>query len=220
MKSSRKYVLIGLPDDEDEYNEELVPSVCPFCNFCAYGAIQFEDYVDVPMLWCEECGARAVLDIDWNNDEGADLYDLVKKCRRMKVNSTPSTKHCDWIDVSDAPNYIYHKTPLCWITRVVNNELSEFFSDAVPSDDSMKEFIKRDYDVEYGKSIGIHKRDSLDEDEWNDETFWNLSMVCESYNVCDVIKTYSNCEIFHGGVYVYLKVKRGKTEECIRFWGD
>lgn len=45
-------------DDEEIY------ATCPFCTAENNRAcvVQFDDYVDYPMLWADCCGARAVLD--------------------------------------------------------------------------------------------------------------------------------------------------------------
>lgn len=164
-ESSRKYVFIGLPDDKKDYYDECVPSVCPFCEVCAYGFIQFEDYVDIPMLWCQECCAKGVLDIGWKN-AGDDLYDLVKKCERVDVDVdvVPTTDYCSWLDPKTyGGHYSYYKVPLYWIFRVVNNELSKFSCHDVLSDDLVKEFVRRNYDEEYGKKVGIFQRELPDE---------------------------------------------------------
>jgi len=36
---------------------------CPFCNkwVDAENSLQYDDYIIEPMLWCDSCGARAVL---------------------------------------------------------------------------------------------------------------------------------------------------------------
>jgi hypothetical protein len=39
-------------------------AICPFCNALSDDndpIIQYDDYVEVPMIWCDNCGARAVL---------------------------------------------------------------------------------------------------------------------------------------------------------------
>ncbi len=46
------------------YNDSWFDAICPFCNFIPKRqshTLQFYDYVDKPMIWCDGCKARAVL---------------------------------------------------------------------------------------------------------------------------------------------------------------
>ena len=60
---------------------------CPFCDYESeenYQRPEEEGMVQHPMLWCEECGARSVLDLDLSKEmsEGEHQIDL---CKILKV---------------------------------------------------------------------------------------------------------------------------------------
>ena len=50
----------------------LIDVICPFCHYLdkESDSLQYDDYVDVPMIWCSGCGCRSFLDLsiqDLNN---------------------------------------------------------------------------------------------------------------------------------------------------------
>lgn len=102
-----------LTDEELEYTFRYSQQFIALCDveeckarcFCmtedvdAYGLIQYEDYVTMPMVWCDACGARSVICID---------------CRCLEVSIT---------ELPDGKREVVYYYPLMKIEKVLNTQL-------------------------------------------------------------------------------------------------
>ena len=188
---------------------------CPFCHHIdETGSIVWEDYVEYPMLWCDKCGARAVLDpvsyYTWNE----------------------STTLCtEPIEI-----------PLLFIERASDSHMSDLICDRMLNDEEMKilsngwDNSHREYDINVLETLGIKvldqdEIDELDHNPGSDNVdnvieqrskIMNISVPVKSYNVSEPsIPHEVNVDLSHDGVYVYLLVHRLDGEKrVISYWGD
>lgn len=213
---------------------------CPFCNYKECNDVQWDDYVEKkPMLWCEGCGARSVLDMSLD----------------------------DVRDIGDLPEEEFERftleVPLCFIERVSNMQLCTYTRKGFPPlpQENVREFVEKvsvetlrkkcpshDYDglhddckegrcevcnemLKYSCNIGFNvygegNVEGEDECEFrggekSDLIDFGISMECNSYDVETPLVPYpKNFDLRHDGIYVYLQCVDGKGERFTTcYWG-
>lgn len=202
---------IKLFPTKDRYNDR---PECPFCHHRGeYETIQWEDYVEYPMLWCDKCGARAVLDPksyhEFNNAE----------------NEPP-----DCVEI-----------PLLFIERAVDSAMAMVKS-TVPLTEEQMVLLTHSggeayhkYDKKVRAQLGLTKRKDEDfddmirydhTDEKPDNAFrrelFNVSVAINSYNAEKPSKPHTaKVSLDHDGIYVFLQVvELDGTKSMIVYWGD
>src|SRR5579871_6806922 len=171
---------------------------CPFCHHRnEYDNIEWEDYVEYPMLWCRSCGARAVLDPE-------SYYTFNESLEVPPVS----------IEI-----------PLLFIERACDSHMSDVCSSRRLTEEEMKLLThsyndyKRQYDPKVIEQLGLrlYTQDELDEiDHGSSEpdrlyssrqSIMNVSVEINSYNVEEPAKPHTAyVDMSHDGVYVYLLV--------------
>lgn len=211
---------------------------CPFCDHKEYNDVQWDDYVEKkPMLWCEGCGARSVLDM--SPDDVRRIYDLPEEeFERFTLEA-----------------------PLCFIERVSNMQLCRYTKESPPlPQESVREFVGKvdchtlwnkcpshdydglHYDCKEGRcevcneilkheGVGFNvygEGNSEGEDECefrcgekSELIDFGISMECNSYDVESPRIPYpKNFNLMHDGIYVYLQCVDSKGERFTTcYWG-
>jgi hypothetical protein len=195
-------------------------STCPFCNDTREGNLQITDYVDYPMLWCNGCDARSVLDPDAYDKYERDMRD----CETMHAASTRDLGQ----PPDDTP--VEANIPLLWIARMCDSHMYRVRSTRALTADEMNRLIhsyslkKHDnwYDPAVVESMGCEDRE---ESPWygsNTNTVMNVSVPVGSYNVETPSVSYGpNVDTSHDGTYVFLQVvKMDGSDQVISYSGD
>lgn len=204
-------------------------AVCGFCKTAQ--DLQYADYVTKPMIWCDECGARIVLDIPLNYD-----FDLTEKNLPEVARSevTIDKYHIGWTIrlgkyVSD-PNTKFYKANALFIKRVLDRNLDDYQATRILTQEQIAEALlavvrnypdKRPIDQSTLDRLGIIKRG----DDINIETMkssdMDLSVECNSYDAMQPAKPYpTGMHLEHDGINVWLEVDTPRGIEYETYWGD
>lgn len=212
-------IIIGLSADDGEEDWQIL--ICPFCHSFAPRNFQFDDYVDRPMLWCDKCPARSVLNLPILQvvvgiDPTTTPYQLTKIGTLLDIHRIDPT-----LDLSTIPDrpYIFYYTTLLFIERIISSRLSDYTTPQPIDESIVRQLIDSNYDPELCVQHGIVKRsDHFDPDGID----FNLSLTCASYNAELPKYPYPrNFELDHDGVYVYLQCReRDGRMVTIKYWGD
>lgn len=145
---------------------------CPFCSSFDIDNLMLSDYVVKPMLWCGNCNARAILDLNdvysgYANDTDVDIYqyesmniehlevigDMDKlKIKHPEINykalNSLLDENKDNDDDNDNDNndnneYTYYYVELLYIEKVINYELANYYSEKLQTQESIRHFIKK-----------------------------------------------------------------------------
>lgn len=217
--------------------------ICPYCNYaciCENGNhLQFDDYVDLPMLWCDSCGARCVLDITINDIHQMLMCEnpivpksIVHKQAYIKyVTATLMNDHqcCDNIN-NNRTEVCYYFVDLLHIKKVVNFDLDRFKpkESHTPSQDDLFKLIESNYDSLIADKLGLEYVDEnyiydfIMDDEKPLKYIQKMGIICNSYNSQrPSVKYPSNFELSHDGVYVYMEcIKHNGDAIVVKYWGD
>jgi len=193
---------------------------CPFCK-CVEDyskesyLVQSDDYVSpYPMIWCEECGARAVLLDD--RAEKIATKDLPEELQKLKTDELQA-----------------FKIPLAKVVKIVNRQFYDFKlpEDKELSVDEMIQMVElspgwnEDRSEEFKNFLnhrGITERDddfSFGEQGAED---YRLHLPVNSYDAMNPEQPYpKNFDCSHDGIYVYLQCLDvdGKPFD-MTYWGD
>ncbi len=195
-------VLIHLPigNDRELYNCDIT---CPFCKKISdlNSSIQVDDYVEVPMLWCDNCGATAFLKVsdDFDFDCLDNISHLNKNPLYIEEYSIPLVKVLEVVDIC-LVDYISS-------TKLTPIEINEILS-------GKKRNILNDYIV---NKYNLRREDEYRENK-DLNLMFNMSLPVYSYNVYSPKKEYPiNIDLSHDGVCVYCKLENNKI---VAYWGD
>lgn len=212
-----RFINESLSDDEDK------TFICPFCrctgskgkcfvcnNSSDYENLQYDDYVNEPMLWCDSCGARAFLDVDL--DAFADLLEDSENTDNKYYVHLTSDIHA-------------YKFPLKKVKRVRPSNL-DYTSRVQLSDSQARKLLElncfkyEQLSEEVIKKYDLYKIKEYGELE--DKNVMNIALRCDSYDVMTPLIPYpENSEFDHDGIYLHCEVEdsTGKIENTY-FWGD
>lgn len=234
-------------------NKDDTHAVCPFCNYISKDrdyeeTLQFDDYVDQPMIWCDECGARAFLDIDIDMLELLHLENLkqylpedrlsdaqVKKLEELLPKYEIDSKEIPHeivskiarnFEVKETEKLRFFKAEILFVKRVKNYMLLDYTAKDLISEENINTLIqlnKNIYDSEKMADLsdfGIIKKLD-DEKEFNIEEEFNVSLPCNSYNIENPAKSYpENFYLKHDGVFVSCEVVHNGKICYYEYWGD
>ena len=149
-----------------DYNDMLI---CPWCKRGEDRNFQIADYVDKPMLWCDSCGARSVLDLDLE----------FSKEDVIRVDEVPPE-----FDISprDTADYGFYLTNLLWIEKVMPRGLDSYKPTRKLNKDDIIRFIECSYDDKIAQELGLENESCEDEDDIALRTI-NLGIKCQSFDV-------------------------------------
>ncbi len=217
---------------------------CPVCKHCGdeEDGLQYQDYVDYPMLWCEWCdgndrGGRYVMDPTSFKTAMAE-FDRIAESHTGPDVQRDRTRPLTETDMHSTS----FKIPLLFIERLSDHYMSDFRSARPLSPEEIKELTEsysykkfnNSYDPEVVKKLGLTSADdsNCNEDCFNNEDpsvppcpgcppIMNISVPVNSYDAfTPSIPFVGNVSKSHDGVYIFLQVKDldGGTS-IIRFWG-
>jgi hypothetical protein len=162
-------------------------------------ALQYCDYVDIPMLWC---------DTDNGDDRMCGYFFLDPES--IKIDNK-----CNAILQDELPClFVERKTDYC---------MARYRSERVLSIEEMTRLLdsyhKKDGPL-YNDEV-LHEL-KITEREYKDETRMNISVPVESFNLMTPITPYHpNVQFDHDGVYVYCTVRMPDgSVQMQRYWGD
>lgn len=203
---------------------------CPFCHkedeIDEGNIIQYEDYVEYPMVWCEYCGGYGVLDRNT-------FYSYLKYVGETKdefedVKFSDDIKHLlESVDDRDKNDFAV-EIPMLWIRRVADVNMCRYVSEVVLSSEQMTQFLNEECTKKYKyisneKFCQEMKLKELEEyDQPPQETVMNISLPVESYNLQNPkIPYHPNVDLCHDGPDIYLEIVTldGKNK-VISFSGD
>lgn len=185
---------------------------CPFCHSILLldedqQLIVYSDYVDHPMVWCDECGARAFLD--------------------LRVWSRLCPNWDDRREVSHFANTDIREIPLLYIKRVVGSNMFCFHSEVpltrAQMDELMDDYHLDDPDdpVDIRKNDEIVKKFNLRVEDKTRENM-NVSFEVNSFNVMQPnVPYHPKMSTAHDGVYIWCLVTMPDgTDKILKYWGD
>jgi hypothetical protein len=177
-----------------------IMATCPFCNVKNKRVeIMDDDYITMPMLWCNNCGARAF--IDGIHDDNHDYL------------SSPNYKPREDIKCEYTTSCYKYTFPLLKIVRVVDHKMNRYITDMKLTDEQVIEIMQNKYSKELKEKYKLKKN----KDSKGNPNF-NFSLPCDSYNIQDEKISYPDeIDLSHDGVYIRVLLENGKTE-C--YWGD
>ena len=200
-------------DSEYDIDESYCMVFCPYC-FHGNNNVVFNDYVDMPMIWCDGCDARCVLNmsLDVNKTEMTklekigNLTELLDKHPELKYNidnNLNSTKyHKDYPE--NLNEYEFYYVELLFIEKVINSKLSHYNVDNILDDITIRNFIDSNYDKNLMEKYNITKVKEIHYDKLN----YNLSLECNSYSATKPVNSYpKNFNMNHDGPSIFLKCK-------------
>jgi hypothetical protein len=183
-------------------------ALCPFCNRESeeMESIQTQDYVEWPMLWCDHCGARGVLD-------PASMRKFDAAQEQLKGDETCTVE-----------------IPLLFIERMSDYRMCDLASARALSPEEMVTLTKaydseeRCFDPEVLKVLQCTPRPDgyHDDDEALKRTVMNVSVPVNSYNViAPAVAHTADVHYDHDGVEVFLQVvDLAGARHMIKYWGD
>lgn len=196
---------------------DVVTTQCPFCLVWHENTMQYTDYVTHPMIWCDNCWARAVIDplsVKFVHEQGNPVNHLTGDSRAYV---------CDLYKIIRISNC--RSVALCYTEEDKTEEereilLRRLFSEDIPYN-RLKEFgLKR-------RGKGKKALDCVCENdgEPNHETLacsLGCSFPVNSYNTEEPEIPYpENFSLAHDGICIYLDCqdKQGKLHRVV-YWGD
>ena len=211
-------VIIRMNDEE-----ELIDVKCPYCN--SFSDLQYEDYIEYPMIWCDTCGVRCILntkkydDMYDMYDSNLTLYNLYKQYFNLYYEKIK------YDDMNDTDNMIYYiKVDLMKIIGIKDPTLSDYIALEVMPVEDVFTFVNSGYsDI---KLITKYKITKLNTEEDGFDyiiKYRNISYIpCDTYDVFDnatlIPKNFRYC---HDGVYFKVKCINNKGDIIYtKFWGD
>ncbi len=227
--------------DNDNFYIDNQITLCPLCNYIddSYEDLQIEDYVTQPMLWCDNCGCRLVLDLKHNYD---DNYDYNYNTENLLFNVSEEVKDIfeNIIIEDNIQNPLIFGIPLVKIHKVVNRDLYKYGvkeSQSLSQKELIK-FINSDFDLENNpkfykkpkKKEDYYKPTSDSEDlgifiDTPDRIIdFDVGLIIDDYNVDKVNEICPKLDLSHDGRCVYLQCysNEGENGELYQmtYWGD
>ena len=211
----------------DDVSDEPI-GVCPFCHAFEKRNVQIEDYVERPMLWCDGCGARSVLDLPLefevaalDSDPVVETLGACEDLKRLDPDAHPRDHPAHREEVKlDA--YRFFRVPLLWIRRAVCAGLDRYRTTRALSQPELRRFVASNYDGSIQRELGLEKRKKRLRDPH--EVDLALGIECQSYNAEKPAVPYPpHFALDHDGIYAYLECSKGPdAAECFRvmYWGD
>jgi hypothetical protein len=149
-------------------------AICPFCNYISRDPnyeeiLQFDDYVDLPMIWCDECGARAFLDVSIDilhflvrenpedylpedrisDDEMKKLNDwiLAHIVESKEVSHDLVSKITEKYHVEEVSQIRFFKVNVLYVKRVKNFMLLNYTAEHPISEETVNNLIQLNKDI-------------------------------------------------------------------------
>ena len=211
--------VIGIPSDGTGYYDDCECFMfCPFCKSVSGNNVIFSDYVTLPMLWCDACGARSVLDMQlkFNDEHGLDLIGDMNELKHTHPDLNYNIDSLDKYILEDINVYKYYYVNLLFIEKVTNGQLSDYNSDILLERDDVCKFIESNYSDELKSNLNLTYITLND----NDPTF-TVYLACDSYNSVNPLISYpTNFSMAHDGCCIYLQCNKGGESFCVTYWGD
>lgn len=126
---------------DDSWGEGII--ICPFCKKerSSQEDLQIQDYVDIPMLWCGECGARAFLEAELEEDFNETL-EKVGVAKKVFKNTKILTEK----ELLDGPVF---QVNACYIKEVLGRNMLCLYSERKLSLEEMENIASRKISFEY-----------------------------------------------------------------------
>jgi hypothetical protein len=212
--------------------ESFLPSVsidpagmiCSFCGSWGEYNYQEDDFVTIPMLWCDGCGARSLLDVPRTEDSAvADLDAVVANCEEVDKEEV-LLKAASGLTKERSRQLRFFWIPCFWIRGVVGSNTSNYrqAGSEKPTEQELRELIESRFDPAVMKRVGV--RNATEREMWDsdDERPLDLALPCESYDAESPRVPYpAGMDLRHDGSSVHLLASRGERGEPFpaRYWG-
>ena len=235
------YCYLLVKQDIKNNLDNILNVICPFCNYITENLnyceenLQFEDYADIPMIWCNKCMARSFLDLTieqmqntWEKLESnvkPDLDFLEKYKINFRDIELKNNKLLNNLCKNNDEVSCY-KIPLLKIKNITNYVLLGYNCDNKLSREQLCEFLDSKYTENYERlfdkkimdKYGITKNDEDFDSRNSGNKIFNLSFSCDSYNTDEPLIPYpKKFEIPHDGVHVGCELENNKI---VFYWGD
>ena len=197
--------------------------ICPFCNFfdntCS---LQYDDYVENPMIWCNSCNCRSFLNISIELLKNLlDCEPKYKKINREDIIIDETKKSTDLNLFLNNEKTLCYEIPLLKIKSVTPSNLHGYFSKNKLSYLQIEEFLNSETTINYEKKFDekiMEKYDIIFSEEKQDENLFLLLIHCDSYDVETPQNPYpNNFDTSHDGSIVECILE---NDNIVKYWGD
>ena len=232
-----KVLIFLLKTCSDELQEINAFCLCPSCEELNLeyesSNLQYMDYVDHPMIWCDGCSGRMILNLTID-----DIYNMKSSCLEIKnlpfklslkelkknynLNKIEKEINNFWdvpydfnsVDYPDQKpitikDFNFYNIDLLFIKKVINNDLIDYCSNYDITQDQIYELIQNNYSKEIIDKYNIYKKKYNNYHDNNISELFkkpHLWLECNSYNTENPEKEYpKNFHLDHDGVYVYTE---------------
>lgn len=201
--------------------EDSLICICPSCNNVGKeedGQPQVGDYVTHPMIWCDKCGARFVVDdhlSDGDTIKNSVLNDNDFEWTEQRLKLKDKIMKYVEENYDNIEEYKFSVVTFAFILKVVGNDHGNYYSSTPLTQEQIREFVSSNYDEDIVNKYNIQKCewqciDFTDTDgKPLDGNFkFNLALDCNSYDTGSPEVEYPpNTRLNHDGVYVHLWCK-------------
>jgi hypothetical protein len=199
------------------------------CHCGRTDVLQYTDYVVKPMIWCDSCGARVVLDIPLEREQ----ITLGTEVDRPTIKNFSLSSYGSDIRTEDfySPKTKFYKANAFKIKRVMNCALEQYRAPRLLTREEVCNLIPL-VDVRDGPTqvmlgdLCIVERndyelnDKFQEFGLTEEDFW-ISVECDSYDVESPRIPYpEKFHTDHDGINVWLELEGPRGIEYCVYWGD
>jgi hypothetical protein len=181
-------------------NRENDTVQCPRClQWQSNDSIQFDDYVDIPMLWC-------------------DTGRYPNHCAYYFIDPRSFNENIDTGEMK-----VWDELPCLFVERKCDHVMGGYRSERALTPEEMTRLLdtkhydgRTKYNDEVVRSLGVTER------EHEDDLYMNISVPVNSYNLMTPSTPYHpNVTYDHDGVNVYCSVRMPDgTVQVQSYWGD
>ena len=214
----KTYLVLPKENENDSWDsdgkycyEEGDSIICPWCKCCDWESFYISDYVEKPMIWCNNCPAYAVLDLDLEFSK-KDVIPVEKV--PFEFNFMNYSCYSD-----DIKDYDIYEIDLLWIDKVVSQGLDNYKPTHELTQDEIRKFIESSYDKDLAQELSLEIYES---DEAEKDVAEKLGINCLSYNIKEPRFPYPDkFDMRHDGIHMHLQCidKNGKVI-TVCYWGD
>lgn len=142
---------------EEFINRYACYEYCLICGFCnELSDLVDYDYVTKPMLWCNGCGSRSILDLDLSQQKTNEGYDLstMEKISDTKTRNLLDNMKCKYNPYNlsieeikrDSTELFY--VPSLYITRVIGDNMMRYRATREIGQENINEVLNSHYMTE------------------------------------------------------------------------
>lgn len=216
---------------------------CPFCHIkddFEDGLLIWQDYVDIPMIWCWDCKKGNESTYISHNKNYATSHSFLDPIffdkyfsSYYKINNYHKSFDklyrgtIDYEGVYEAseklkstlPDDFCVNIPLLYIERICDRNMSEYVSDKKLSDEEVIDILNNNYSEDVIKKYNLIKCSGC---RTGEEDLMNISLPIGSYRIeTPLVKYPDNLDQSHDGTVIncLVRLSDGSLKQ-VKYWGD